>query len=196
MAQRLDAEHAELERLKESKSLAEAQRIAAEISRRRKQHFSVQRMSRLISAIREENPIIADVDVYREVVRNLEFVDVVEVGAVNLLNFPEYVRPDLPPTTNDPASSLDIFLANKEATEKKLAEYNRIVDEAERKLTRETAPEVYESATGDLIEIRPQPVEEAFYLPIFDPQEVFNLSNYTELHIDPNHQIDPMYLPQ
>lgn len=185
-----------MERKKKEQSLVEAQRISDEILRRRKQHFSVSRMSRHIAAIREQNPVIADVDVYREVVRNLEFVDVIEVGAVNLLNFPEYVRPDLPPTAADPASSLDIFLANKEATDNKLAEYNRLVDEAERRLTRATAPELYESATGELVEIRPQPIEPAFYLPIFDPQKEFDLQNYTELHIDPNDEIHPMYLPQ
>lgn len=109
-----------------------AQFYSAQIQFRTNQHFAVEKIMEHMNEIRKDfashNKVISDQDLFGEIVRNLQFVE--NLGPVaNLLNFPEYVKPDLLPVPSDIMASYEVTLTNEELKQKKIEELLRKNDE-------------------------------------------------------------------
>lgn len=145
-----------------------AQFYSDQIRSRTNQHFTVEKLVTHMEEIRRDfadsGRVISDQDLFGEIVRNLEFVEVMGGTQPNLLNFPEYVKPDLLPTPADLLSSYEVTLTNEEIKERKIRELLRANNELLELIdTRHGAPR--------------QEVEQV-ELNLFDPQIEFDLSNY------------------
>lgn len=190
--ERLAKEKAIYDAREKERRLVEARSISEMIARRTRQHFSAERMAQLIAAIRaEKGHVYSDQDVYREVVSNLEFVEV-NGPLMDLSQIPDYIQPDLPA----PQLPVSIFPVDSyEDWQAKLEEKCRLLNEKVDKIWPTRTTETYRTADGQEITIVAQPIDEALMPPqIPDPKIMFDLSQYTDLHFDPNQQIDPMYL--